>query len=120
MSMVCFFSGGREHRDPTILVNARAACPWSDQITSVVVGDEPNGFDRLVAAWCEAERIPYRVFRADWKTHGKKAGPLRNREAAKIAEACIAVPGAGTGTYSAIREAVRLGLPVFVYEAPGG
>jgi hypothetical protein len=110
------FSGGREHDDPRILAAALKACPWSDQITAVAVGDCPTGFDVLVAAWARERNLRCWVYRADWSKHGKKAGPIRNREIANASEALIAAPGAGRGTYSAIREALRLGLPVFVYE----
>jgi hypothetical protein len=55
------------------------------------------------------------VFPADWKTHGKAAGPIRNRQMAKNAEALIALwDGNSRGTKNMIETATKLGLKVYV------
>jgi len=41
--------------------------------------------------------IPVKEFPADWNKYGRSAGPIRNAEMAKNADACILFPG-GSGT----------------------
>jgi hypothetical protein len=56
---------------------------------------------------------------ADWKTHGKAAGPIRNRAMAEYADALIAIYRRGRltpGTRSMISEAKRAGLKIYEHE----
>lgn len=53
-----------------------------DQITEVVSGGA-RGPDRAGELWAQKNNIKLRIFFADWNTHGKAAGPLRNIEMAK-------------------------------------
>jgi len=46
--------------------------------SSVIVGDS-SGADRWAVIWCERRGIPFTVYRADWTTHQKRAGPVRNQ-----------------------------------------
>lgn len=109
--MRCVIAGGREHNDPRILAAALKACPWTDAIE----GGAP-GIDALAATWAKSRGLRHTRVPADWKKHGKAAGPKRNRIMAQLADALIAIPGAGTGTRSMIREAERCDLEIFVYE----
>lgn len=47
---------------------------------SIVMHGGAKGADACADAWCRLPpgTIPLLVFRADWHTHGKAAGPLRN------------------------------------------
>lgn len=51
---------------------------------------------------------------ADWDTHGKAAGPIRNEEMAKAgADLCIAIwDGKSRGTLDMIKRATQHGIPV--------
>lgn len=60
-------------------------------------------------------RIPTRLFPADWGTHGKAAGPIRNEEMAKEADICILFPG-GTGTADMRRRSIQHGLMLIEYK----
>jgi hypothetical protein len=60
-------------------------------------------------------QIP-QVFDADWTRYGRRAGPIRNAKMAAYADALIAVPGSGPGTYDMIDKMKALGKPVFVWE----
>lgn len=95
----------------------------------VFVGDCPTGVDRMVRVMTAFGSNNRRVFMADWDTHGKKAGPLRN--AAMVAAAvefagventvCLAFPkGASRGTRDCITQATRAGVHVRVHEVPHG
>lgn len=49
---------------------------------------------------------------ADWSTHGKAAGPIRNQQMADArADLCLAFPG-GKGISDMVRRAERAGIPV--------
>jgi hypothetical protein len=79
-------------------------------ITEVVSGGA-SGADAEGEKWARAQGIPIRVFKADWKTHGRGAGPRRNIEMAAYADAVALFPG-GKGTDSMRREARKRGLQI--------
>ena len=68
-----------------------------------------SGADALGEAWAEYEDCYVHRFPADWNTHGKAAGPIRNEAMAKYADACIAFPG-GNGTADMVLRAKKHGL----------
>ena len=113
--MRCIIAGGREIDDPAVLVAALDACPFSDQITTVLEGGA-FGVDSLARRFAYSRDLPCETHEADWKKYGKSAGPRRNRFMASIADALIAIPGAGRGTLNMVEEAIKVGLPVFVYD----
>lgn len=91
--------------------------------SSLVVGDCPTGADRFAReAWTRVDAIqvgvagPLDVHVADWTTHGKSAGPLRNRAMVDSgADLCLAFykQGAGNrGTKDCVRRAKIAGIPV--------
>lgn len=49
-----------------------------------VSGDARTGADRLVIDWCIKRGYPYVTFPADWDTHGKSAGYVRNADMGKV------------------------------------
>lgn len=110
--MKTIIAGGRDYQ------LTEADFQWLDVqgITEVVCGGcsgaDTGGFD-----WAWSRRIPVKTIVADWKAHGKAAGPIRNAEMARYAERCILFPG-GRGTASMRREAMKAGIPVV--EAPVG
>ena len=90
-------------------------------VSEILEGAAP-GVDSSAAYYAHVHEIPCRLFPADWKNHGKAAGPIRNREMAKHADALLVIKRAGidsAGTSSMMREAARRGLPVHVYEVRG-
>jgi hypothetical protein len=74
-----------------------------------VVSGGATGADHCGEEWAKKHGIPVKVFPADWNTHGKAAGPLRNRQMAEYAGGVILFPG-GNGTESMHQEAVACGL----------
>jgi hypothetical protein len=76
------------------------------------------GVDRHGELWARRHGYRVRVFPADWKAHGKAAGPIRNRQMAEYATHLVAIwDGESRGTASMIREAHRRGLGVHVHIA---
>jgi len=84
-------------------------------ITSVVSGCAA-GVDTLGEAWALKNGIPVTKFPAQWERYGRAAGPKRNLEMAKNADALIAVwDGSSRGTQNMIDLAENRGLRVFIF-----
>lgn len=80
----------------------------------VVSGGCPAGIDaeakRLAV---EYHSVTYREFPADWDTHGRAAGPIRNREMAEYADALLLIwDGKSPGSASMLKEARKAGLKI--------
>ena len=84
------------------------------KVTEVVSGTA-QGVDSTGASLAALHGMALKEFPADWKTHGKRAGMLRNRQMAEYADALIAVwDGVSRGTANMIEEMRKLGKPVYV------
>lgn len=90
-------------------------CPWSDEISEVVSGCA-RGVDRLGEIWAANNELPTKLFPADWRIEGKRAGFIRNTRMAKYASALVAVwDGESRGTKNMIGQAQAWGLRVFIW-----
>ena len=106
----------------TIIAGSRNAVGFSENqisflnsmigIVTEVVSGGCSGIDRLGEQWAKENKIPVRVFHADWANHGRSAGPKRNRQMAEYADAVILFPG-GRGTESMRREAKSAGIKIY-------
>jgi len=83
----------------------------SINITEVVSGGA-SGIDGDGEVYAKCRRLPCKVFKADWDKHGKAAGPIRNREMAKYADAVVLFSG-GRGTANMLTEAKKHGLEIY-------
>lgn len=82
---------------------------------SEVVSGCARGVDRLGEGWAGEAGIKVARFPAEWDTHGKAAGVIRNREMARYADALVAVwDGKSRGTKNMIETARECGLDVYV------
>ncbi len=100
-------AGGRDYR----ITEADEA--WLDTLPiREVVSGGASGADAGGEAWARKRGIPVKRFPADWNTHGRAAGPIRNRQMAEYADGVVLFPG-GRGTDSMRREAERRGLQIF-------
>jgi len=73
------------------------------------------GADYIGELYAKHIGVPVRDFPADWIAHGNAAGPMRNRQMAKYADALIAFwDGKSKGTANMINEMKRLGKPVII------
>jgi hypothetical protein len=110
--LVC---GGRDFRDDALL-SAHLDAVHADRPISCVISGAASGADHLAYNWAKARGIDVVEFPADWKTHGKAAGPIRNRK--MIVEGkpdeVIAFPG-GRGTADMKRAALAAGIPTWSY-----
>jgi hypothetical protein len=85
--------------------------------TTIIVGDA-RGADTAAYWSARCCNHPVRVFKADWKTHGKKAGIIRNLEMLdEKPDLVIAFwDGKSRGTNHTITESRKRGIPVEVIE----
>ncbi len=82
-------------------------------ITEVVSGKCPTGADIMGELWAQEKGIPVKAFPADWSAHGKTAGPIRNRQMAKYADALVLFwNGTSKGSANMLQEAIREALRI--------
>lgn len=101
--------GGRNWHDPReeFLGLFRALKP------SVVIHGGARGADSAakVAAW--RLKIPSKEYPADWETHGRAAGPIRNQQMLTDGKPDLVVAGiGGRGTADMVSRARQAGVPV--------
>ena len=124
-------AGSRTVKEYETVKTAIELCPWHSTITEVVSGcqvsidiDEHGkeiryGVDYFGEQWAKSKMIPIKRFPAHWRRYGKPAGPIRNEEMARYADALIAVwVNRSRGTRDMIFKAEYNGLQVFIYEVP--
>jgi len=108
--LVC---GGRAFADRESLDQALDGFHAAHRITMLIHGGAEGG-DSLAGDWAQRRRVPMTVFHADWETHGRAAGPIRNERMLKEGrpDLVIAFPG-GHGTSQMVRLARRNDVPVW-------
>jgi hypothetical protein len=91
---------------------AEATGCYSLSISHIIQGGA-RGADEGAKDWAKSEGITCMEFCADWKTHGKAAGPIRNRKMLDEGrpDIVVALPG-GKGTANMINQAQARGVPV--------
>lgn len=114
--MKTIIAGSRDITDYNIIL--AAVLGFDKNITEVVSGGA-RGADALGEEWADNNRIPIKRFPADWARYGKSAGPRRNEQMARYADALIACwDGESKGTKSMINLAREAGLMVYVHPIP--
>jgi hypothetical protein len=111
--MRTIIAGMRDYQNYTVVCAAMEACGWTP--TQVVSGCAA-GVDSLGERWAKEHGISVQQFPADWKTHGRAAGPIRNRQMAEYGDALVALwDGQSKGTGNMIKQARERGLRVYVH-----
>lgn len=75
-------------------------------------GSEVFGADGMAERYAEEYGLPITVIKADWKKYGVAAGPIRNKEMAKIGTHLLAFNTGGRGTKSMIEISRVRGLQI--------
>lgn len=82
---------------------------------SAIISGTANGVDKLGEQWAQFNSIPVIKMPADWNTHGKAAGPIRNAAMAEIADfAIILWDGSSPGTLNMLQNMQKLNKPYFL------
>lgn len=85
---------------------------WPDVVLSGESGGVDSAAKKLCGCW--ERRVEYRGFPADWETHGKAAGPIRNGEMVKEGDALLLIwNGKSPGSKNILNQALKAGLPVY-------
>ena len=110
-------AGGRDFNNYPLLKakcdNILAEKATTHQI--IIVSGTARGADSLGEKYAQEHSYTIEQYPADWNTHGKAAGPIRNAQMANSADALIAFwDGKSHGTQSMINIAKAKGLLVRV------
>lgn len=117
--MKLIIAGSRDHQptfDEIDFYVTLFVAAMNEPIEEIVSGG-CRGVDRAGELWAKKKGIPVKVFPADWDTHGRAAGPIRNREMAEYADGLIAIiKGKSRGTRNMVKEAEARDLHVFEHQ----
>jgi len=106
--LVC---GGRDFRDSG-LVRRVLDLVHRDGTIGLVIHGDASGADRLSGGWADLRGVPVEKHPADWRKHGRAAGPIRNAEMlGSRPDLVVAFPG-GRGTADMVRRARTAGIDV--------
>src|SRR3990172_5412274 len=108
--LVC---GGRDYANISAVRHALGSLHAKRGITLIIEGGA-MGADRIAREWAIASGIQHQTFSADWKAHGKAAGPLRNDRmiAEGMPDGVVAFPS-GRGTADMANKARAAGVKVW-------
>lgn len=109
--LVC---GGRDFYDQNAVFSALDDLEAKHGELVVIQGGAP-GADLVARNWCYQHKSRVRMINepADWKAHGRAAGPIRNSLmlSEHKPDVVLAFPG-GRGTADMVRKAEAAGVPV--------
>lgn len=76
-----------------------------------VLGDA-TGLDALVRYYCRSNKLPHRVFYAEWKRFGRMAGIYRNADMAHSGLSLLLHFPGGRGTADMVKRCLDLNIEV--------
>lgn len=84
-----------------------------NQYTEVVSGGA-GGIDKCGEFFATYYNVDLKRFPADWDTHGKAAGVIRNKQMAEYADALLLIwDGKSRGSANMKKEMEKLGKPIY-------
>lgn len=111
--MRCIIAGTRTIQDYKLVTKAITDSGWQSEITEVVCGGA-KGVDTLGQTWAIENGIKVIMFFPNWREYGQRAGPMRNEEMAKYADAAIVIwDGRSRGSQSMLNLAKRHNLRIY-------
>lgn len=84
---------------------------WDGEWEEVISGGA-KGADSLGEWWAQLKGLRIMRFNALWQTHGKSAGPIRNEQMAKYADALVLIHDGSKGSLNMLKNAKEQGLPI--------
>jgi hypothetical protein len=126
--MRILITGSREWDDPDAVINAieneyhchehpAHECP--EGLMTIVHGHCPTGADHMADWWARSSGYEIERHPADWNTHGKRAGFIRNSEMVNLgADVCLAfIKNESKGATMTAKLAEKAGIPVKIWRA---
>jgi hypothetical protein len=109
--MTILVCGGRDYKNKEKVFKVLDAIIGTDYAHVITGG--ANGADKYAIEWAEGQGIDRTICDADWTTHGKAAGPIRNSEMLRDypVDLVLAFKG-GTGTKDMVDKAMKKGIVV--------
>ena len=108
--MKVIIAGGRNYKFTQLDLDTLDTL-FKQYLSTHLVTGKCSGVDAEGEKWARSIGLHIKPFPADWNKYFKAAGPIRNREMAKYAQAVILFPG-DDGTQSMYKEAVRAGIKI--------
>jgi hypothetical protein len=110
--LVC---GGRSFADLPLLDRRLDEMHTKYGIKTIIHGGAA-GADNMAHFWAGFNGVDVEIYSANWKKHGKAAGPIRNQRMIEEGKPDMVVAFAGgRGTADMTRRALAAGLPVFTF-----
>jgi len=113
--------GSRTFTDRALMAQTVAHFVERNPVREIVTGGAA-GADALAEEVARDLALPVTVVRADWRRYGAAAGPIRNAEVVRLADAAIAFVDkpliASKGTNDVVCRFRRAGKPVEVVQGP--
>lgn len=106
--LVC---GGRAYRDPFRLQEVMNGLHKIHGFTEVIEGGA-HGADRIARLWAQAHAIQVTTVEADWRKHGRAAGPMRNAAMLALKPGLVVAFPGGPGTANMVSQACATGVQV--------
>ncbi|MGH3326788.1 MAG: bifunctional DNA primase/polymerase [Streptomycetales bacterium] len=114
-------TGSRNWRQPHIITDALDGLRAAHRGRLVVVhGACPQGADQVADTWCRQVGVAVEPHPADWATHGRAAGPIRNTAMVTAgAELCLAfITNHSPGATGCANTAQTAGIPTTRHHDP--
>lgn len=112
MSARVLVCGGRDFADRRDLFATLDDLTEVDSFAVIIHGGA-RGADSLAGEWADLRGVQADCYPADWKKHGRAAGPLRNQLMLDEGKPDVVVAFAGgRGTADMIARAKKAGIPV--------
>jgi hypothetical protein len=115
MKIVIF--GGRDFNDRPYMLNVLLQAEAEGEINAetILLCGMARGADLMTKSIWDHAGMPVECFPADWNSHGKAAGFIRNNQMAGLCDKGIGFwDGSSKGTAHMIRTMQRLGKPLAV------
>ena len=113
--MVKLVIAGKRDFNDYFLLKEKVDCFIQDHNLDVeeiiIISGGASGADALGEKYAKDNNFPCKVFKADWDSYGRAAGPIRNAEmAANATHAIVFWDGVSRGSLSMINEARKKNL----------
>lgn len=110
--LVC---GGRDFDDAMTLGSWLGGIHKNAGPITLLIEGGAAGADTLARAFAEWQRIPVMTLEADWKRHGRAAGPIRNKQMLDEGKPNLVVAfEGGRGTANMVKQARAAGVRVLI------
>ena len=113
-------AGGRDFADYDVLVKVVDQVIEEIPPPIIIISGKAKGADSLGERYAKEHDLEVLLYPADWKKHGKGAGPIRNAKMAEEADMLIAFwDGSSKGTKNMIGQIQKRGKQYKVFSYNG-